>query len=67
MKLVRMTKQEAEVLCGTIDVARKLAKQHNLVIELPQETALLVVRDRIAKKFKVAPHCPVLGSSDIGR
>lgn len=61
MKLFRLTKVEAVVLCSTIDAARHLAKREHLVLDPADDTTLQDLRARLAKKFNIDVRFPRLG------
>lgn len=62
MKMVRMTKLEASIVCSTIDVVQKLAKKEHLLLDPADAETLRAVRERLAKKFNVNVRVPVLGA-----
>lgn len=62
MKMIRMTKLEANIVCNTIDVVQKLSKKEHLLLDPADAKTLLDLRARIAKKFNVNARVPTLGA-----
>lgn len=65
MKMIRMTKTEADVLCHAAAVAQKLAHADGLLSDAEREKLLRAVCARIEKKFNVRAAVPTLGDPEI--